>query len=119
MKCSIVLGYILVFTSILDAIKYTLQANKIRAVKSAKNQSRRFINYAILNDIVKLAYGFSILDYYIIISSVLALFCMLDLFFTTYLYYPYRNRGLLHFKKPNIVVYFYNSILSNEKRKRL
>ena len=64
-----IVGSILVVTSIFDAIKYTLQANKIRQTKNAKSQSRKFINFAIVNDIVKFAYGFIILDWFIIISS--------------------------------------------------
>ena len=62
-----VIGGLLILTSILDAIKYSLQANKIRATKTAKSQSRKFINFAILNDLVKLAYGYVILDWFIII----------------------------------------------------
>jgi len=112
-------GGLLIVTSIFDAIKYSLQANKIRYTKTAKSQSRKFINFAILNDIVKLIYGFIILDWYIIISSLLAIGCMFDLWYTTYLYYPYRCRGLIGFKKPNILFYLMNSILPNSIRKRL
>jgi hypothetical protein len=112
-------GGLLIITSIFDAIKYTLQANKIRHTKTAKSQSRKFINFAILNDIVKLIYGAVILDWYIIISSLLAIGCMIDLWYTTYIYYPYRCRGLIGFKKPNIIFYLMNSILPNSIRKRL
>lgn len=114
-----ILGGLLIVTSIFDAIKYSLQASKIRKTKSAKSQSRRFINFAIINDLVKLAYGFVIGDLFILISSVLAIGCMLDLWYTTYLYYPYRLRGLQHFKKPNIFLYLLNSILPNRLRKHL
>ena len=114
-----IVGSILVVTSIFDAIKYTLQANKIRQTKNAKSQSRKFINFAIVNDIVKFSYGFIILDWFIIISSVLAIICMLDLWYTTYMYYPYKMRGCLNFKRPNIFIYLINSILPNRLRKRL
>ena len=114
-----IVGSVLVVTSIFDAIKYTLQANKIRQTKNAKSQSRKFINFAIVNDIVKFSYGFIILDWFIIISSVLAIICMLDLWYTTYMYYPYKMRGCLNFKRPNIFIYLINSILPNRLRKRL
>jgi len=114
-----IFGILLIVTSIFDAIKYSLQAAKIRHTKTAKSQSRKFINFAILNDIVKLIYGFVITDWFIIISSILAIGCMLDLWYTTFLYYPYRCRGLIGFKKPNLIFYFINSILPNRIRKRL
>ena len=112
-------GGLLIITSIFDAIKYSLQAAKIRHTKTAKSQSRKFINFAILNDIVKLIYGFVIIDWFIIISSILAIGCMLDLWYTTYIFYPYRCRGLMGFKRPNIILYFINSLLPNRLRKRL
>lgn len=114
-----IVGAILVITSIFDALKYSIQAAKIRKTKSAKSQSRRFINFAITNDLVKLYYGYIIFDWFIIISSLLAIVCMLDLWFTTYKYYPYRCRGLLGFKKPSIFIYLINSIIPNRLRKRL
>ena len=114
-----VFGTILIITSILDAIKYSLQASKISKVKSAKSMSRKFINFAILNDLVKLTYGFIIWDSFIIISSLLAIGCMFHLFYVIYLYYPYRMRGCSHFKRPNIILYTANSWLPNSLRKRL
>jgi hypothetical protein len=114
-----IFGALLVFTSIFDAIKYSLQAKKIRQLQSAKAMSRKFINFAIMNDIVKLIYGIIIYDWYIIASSLLALICMFDLFYTIYYWYPYRHRGLANFKRPNIFIYFINSIIPNSIRKRL
>jgi len=114
-----ILGGLLIVTSIFDAIKYSLQAAKIRKTKTAKSQSRKFINFAILNDIVKLAYGFAIMDWFIIVSSLLAIGCMIDLWYTTYIFYPYKCRGLTGFKKPNIILYLINSLLPNSIRKRL
>lgn len=114
-----IVGGILVITSIFDALKYSIQASKIRKTQSAKSQSRRFINWAIANDVVKFSYGFVIIDWFIIISSILAILCMLDLWFTTYKYYPYRCRGLIGFKRPNIFIYLINSIIPNQLRKRL
>jgi len=114
-----IFGALLVFTSIFDAIKYSLQAYKIRKIKNAKAMSRKFINFAIMNDIVKLFYGIIIVDYYIIVSSLLALICMFDLFYSIYMWYPYRMRGCANFKKPNVFLYTINSILPNRIRKRL
>jgi hypothetical protein len=113
------IGYLLIITSIFDAIKYSIQAAKIRKTKTAKSQSRKFINFAIINDIVKLAYGFAIMDWFIIISSILAIGCMFDLWYTTYIFYPYRRRGLLGFRRPSLYVYFINSLLPNKIRRRL
>jgi len=113
------LGTLFLVTSIFDAIKYKLNANKVRIVGTAKGHSRQFINIAILNDLVRTAYGVSILDWYIIISSVLALIFMLDLWYAIYLMYPYRNRGLKNFHRPNILIYIWNSILPNMFRPHL
>ena len=114
-----IVGALLVITSIFDALKYSIQASKIRKTQSAKSQSRRFINWAIVNDIVKFSYGFIITDWFIVISSLLAIICMLDLWFTTYKYYPYRMRGCINFRKPSIFIYLINSIIPNRLRKRL
>lgn len=113
-----IIGGLLIFTSILDAIKYTLQANKIRKIKSSKVQSRKFINFAITNDVVKLIYGTVIMDLFIVISSLLAIGCMLDLWYTTYLFYPYRMK-IYQTKKPNIFIYLVNSIQPNHIRRHL
>lgn len=114
-----IVGGLLIFTSVFDAAKYSIQALKISKAKSAKNMSRKFTNFAILNDLVKLLYGIVIMDLFIIGSSILALGCMFHLWWETYLWYPYRCRGLLGFKRPNIVLYLINSLLSNRIRKRL
>ena len=114
-----VVGALLVFTSIFDALKYAVQANKIRKQQSAKGMSRRFTNWAISNDIVKLTYGIILIDIYIIASSFMALGCMFYLWIETYLWYPYKHRGLSNFKRPNILLYLINSIIPNSIRKHL
>ena len=114
-----VIGSLLVVTSIFDALKYSIQAHKISKIRTAKAMSRRFINWSLMNNIVKLVYGFTIPDSYIILSSILALICMLHLWFTIYIYYPYRMRGCVHFKRPNLLAYFINSVLPNSLRKKL
>jgi hypothetical protein len=114
-----VVGGLLIVTSIFDAIKYSIQARKIQKEKSAKSMSRKFINFALLNDLIKLLYGFIIFDLFIITSSILSLICMIDLFWQIYIFYPYKYRGLAHFKRPNIILYIINSILPNRIRRRL
>lgn len=113
------LGVIFLITSLFDAVKYKWNASKIRKYQSAKGHSRKFINVALLNDIVRLAYGISIHDLYIILSSILALIFMFELFFMIYWYYPYKYRNLMNFKRPNIFLYLLNSILPNSIAKRL
>jgi hypothetical protein len=114
-----ILGGLLILTSIGDAIKYTIQANKISRAKTAKSMSRKFINLALLNDFVKLSYGITIKDLFIISSSILALICMIHLFGIIYKFYPYRMRGCSNFKRPNIFLYIINSLIPNRIRKRL
>lgn len=114
-----IIGALLVITSIGDALKYSIQALKIRQNQSSKNISRKFLNFAILNDIVKLGYGCVLIDWYIIISSLLAIVCMFHMYYEQYIFYPYRYRNLLHWKRPNIFVYIINSILPNRLRKHL
>lgn len=114
-----IFGCLLIITSIFDALKYSLQARRIQKVKSAKSMSRKFINFALTNDFVKLGYGCIIHDLFIIFSSILALVCMLDLFWQIYWFYPYKMRGCINFHRPNILLYTINSILPNRIRKRL
>jgi hypothetical protein len=114
-----IFGALLIFTSIFDALKYSIQARKVVHVGSAKAMSRNFINWAMMNDIVKLFYGIVILDGYIVLSSLLALGCMTHLWIVIYMYYPYRMRGCPNFKPPNVMLYLINSILPNDIRKRL
>jgi uncharacterized protein with PQ loop repeat len=114
-----ILGWLLIVTSVFDAIKYTIQARKIQKEKTSKSMSRKFINFALINDIAKLVYGIVIIDFFIIGSSLLSLICMLDLWWQIYWFYPYKTRKLLGFKRPNIVLYTVNSLLPNRIRKRL
>jgi len=114
-----IFGALLIFTSIFDALKYSIQARKVVHIGSAQAMSRNFINWALGNDIIKFFYGVVILDFYIILSSILALCCMMHLWIVVYMYYPYRMRGCPNFKRPNVFIYFINSVLPNSIRKRL
>jgi len=113
------IGCLLVFSSIFDCWKYVWQAKAIKKVGTAKGHSRKFLNAAIFNDIVKLLYGVIILDLFIIVSSILALATMAYNFYIVYRLYPYRMRGCQNFKRPNILLYVLNSLQPNKIRKRL
>jgi len=114
-----IFGLLLTFTGILDAAKYGLQGYKIQKAKSAKNFSRQFMNFALSNDLVKLAYGVVIWDFYIVLTSILALITMIYMWWQIFLWYPYRRRGLNGFRRPNIIIYVINSLLPNSLRRRL
>lgn len=115
----------MIWTGILDAWKYIWQAQAIRKIGTAKGHSRRFINAALHSDHVKTLYLIGIgivnskVDWYLLSSAVVALFTMSYLWYTIYLLYPYRQRGLMNFKRPNIFVYLVNSLIPNNLRKRL
>ena len=115
-----ILGFALILSGILDAAKYYIQAAKIRKEGTARALSRRFINYAILNDIIKMAYGYIIMDLFIIFTSILALICMLYLFWTVYIFYNYKTYPrTCYIKRPSLFKYTINSIVPNSKRKHL
>jgi hypothetical protein len=114
-----VFGILLILTGCLDAIKYSLQAWRIEKAQSAKIQSRKFVLMAIGNDIVKTVYSVLIMDIYIFLSSILALVCMLHLWYVVYLFYPYKHRGLVHFKRPNIIKFTINALIPNQIREHL
>jgi len=114
-----IVGILLVITGIFDAYKYSWQARRIIKVQSAKGQSRKFTNAAIINDLVRITYSIIIKDAYLFAINALALSCMFYLFYVTYVYYPYRRRGLNGFKRPNIFLYAINSLMPNRIRKRL
>jgi hypothetical protein len=113
------IGGLLIFSSIFDSWKYIWNAQSIQKIGTARGHSRKFINAALFNDLTKLSYGMVILDGFIVFSSILALGTMSYLFYTIYKYYPYKYRGLHNFKRPNIFIYFLNSVLPNQIRRRL
>lgn len=117
--CKTVFGVLLIITGIFDAAKYSIQAIKIQKAQSARTQSRKFVLMAIGNDLIKTAYSIFILDAYIFLSSVLAMVCMLHLWFIVYKYYPYKHRGLYHFKRPGIIKFTINAMIPNRIRERL
>ena len=105
----------------IDGWKYIIQMSKIKRVNSAKSQSRAFINWAIFSDVWMIAWlMFKVKDEALFITGVFALLCVLVLFWTTYIYYDYRRYPRTKtITRPDILTYFINSILPNQKRKHL
>lgn len=114
-----IIGTLLIITGIFDAWKYIWESRKIKQVGTAKGHSRKFINMALTNDLVRIIYSIILWDYYLMFINAIALTCMINLWITIYRFYPYRCRGLMGFKKPNIILYLLNSIVPNKIRKRL
>ncbi len=115
-----IVGILITITGVFDAVKYYWEAQKIRQVGTARGHSRKFINAAILNDLVRVVYFlFFNRDIYLIISAALALLCMGYQFACIYLYYPYRGRGLNNFKRPSLLTFLINSFIPNKYRRRL
>ena len=115
-----ILGIILIISGIFDSIKYIWNAQAIKKVGTARGHSRKFINTAVGNDLIKIVYLIFINpDIFLIITSILALGCMLYLWYIIYIFYPYKYRNLKNWKRPNIFVYTINSLLPNNLRRRL
>ena len=116
----LIFGILLTITGLLDAIKYYWEGKKIREVGTSRGHSRKFINAAIANDLVRIFYFIVISkDWYLIVSAGVAIFCMFYQFWTIYIYYPYRYRGLQNFKRPSLYVFVLNSLIPNKYRRRL
>lgn len=115
----ILLGYLIVIFGLLDGFKYHWLASSIRKAKIAKGQSRKFVNVALGKDIIVLTYLCFHPDKYLFFMTFIGFIFTIELLITIYLLYPYRNRGLNHFKRPSFIKYFWNSLLPNKKRKHL
>jgi len=112
-------GILLTITGIWDGYKYHWSAQAIRRTQTAKGQSRKFINAALSNDLIRIVYCILIFDWWLVASSLFALVFMVEHWWCVYRFYPYRCRGLYGFKRPNILLYLINSLLPNKIRKRL
>jgi hypothetical protein len=119
MELKYVIGFIFIISGIFDSWKYHWESDKIREVKTAKGHSRKFINVAILSDLVKLFYAICINDLFITFSACVALGFMIELFVMIYFYYPYKHRKAIDFVRPNIFIYTINSLLPNKIRRKL
>ena len=113
-------GIGLLLVRFLDGYKYHIESSALRRTKVAYGRSRRFINYAWSADAYMIAYLFiHKRDWYLVVSCIIALGFMTEYWITLYNKYPYRMRGCINFKKPNIIIYLLNSILPNCLRRRL
>ena len=114
-----VIGAALIISGIYDGYKYHWLAVAIRKAGTAKGQSRKFVNAALVKDIVIFLYMIVKFDLYILSMTFVGFIFTIELLITIYYYYPYRYRNLNHFKRPSFWVYFINSCISNKIRKRL
>jgi hypothetical protein len=114
-----ILGFFVVVFGVLDGLKYHWLAESIKKAKTARGQSRKFVNAAIGKDLVLFAYLAFKPDWYLILMTFIGFIFTVELLFTIYNFYPYRYRNLLNFKKPNFFIYLINSLQLNCFRKRL
>jgi len=115
-------GILLTITGIWDGFKYHWSASAVRKAKSAKGQSRKFINVAISNDIIRIIHCALLPDWWLVVSSIFALIFMLEHWIVVYIYYPYKTypkEKIIRLKRPNILRYFWNSLLPNKVRRHL
>lgn len=113
-------GWGIIIARFYDGYKYRISSRKIRKLKSAKGHSRDFGNMALGVDIFVLGYFiWKNFDPYMILSCILCILFVIEYWLTLYWYYPYRMRGCINFKKPNLLVYFLNSLQFDKYRKRL
>lgn len=113
-------GIGLLFVRFMDGFKYHLESNAIRRIRVAKGRSRKFINIAWSADAYMIAYLIHHgIDWYLMISFIIALFFVTEYWLVLYYNYPYKYRNLINWKRPNIFIYLLNSILPNSMRKKL
>ena len=114
------LKWLVLITGMLDSWKYRFIAQKVSRLKSSREVSRKFINVSIIYRIFLFIYSVWILkDWVLIWSCIIALYTSCDAFYTVYLYYPYKKRGLKNFKRPSLMKYIINSLLPNRFAKKL
>ena len=115
-----VLKVVVLITGFMDSYKYKLQAQKVCRLKSSGQISRLALLYAILHRVPLMLYVSLVLkDTILIIISCIALYTITEALYYTYMYYPYRNRGLKNFKKPSFFKFIKNTIEPYKYGKRL
>lgn len=115
-----IFGIVVFMAGIADAWKQRFLTKKILRYKSAKGVSRLFINYGVTHKILLSIWaGFYLHDWVVTVASLLALWTSIELWWTTYLYYPYKYRGLANFKRPSVIKYLINSWTPNKFAERL
>lgn len=115
-----ILRYSLLAMGIWDAYKYKIMSNKMAKFKSSKEHSRTFLNGSIIYRILLWLYASIVLnDWVIKWTCAIALLTLGEAWYTMYIHYPYKGRGLNNFKRPSMLKYAINSLLPNHIRKRL
>lgn len=109
----------MIITGALGGMKYHLNSMKIRKLQTAKGHSRMFINLGIIEYIARVSYAVVAHDFFVLMTGLIAFGFLMELMFYTYRYYPFHNRGLLHFKRPNFILYFINSWIPNRYAPKL
>ena len=113
------LGFALIISGVWDGYKYHYLAVAIRKIGTAKGQSRKFCNVALVKDLFIFLYMMVNFDLYILLLTLVGFIFTTELLITIYIFYPYRYRNLLHFKRPSFWKYFINSWQLNRTRRRL
>jgi len=114
------LKYVVLITGILDSYKYKLQAQKIARLKTSGQISRASLVYSFLHKVPLLLYVWlAFNDTILTITCSIAIYTMLEAFYYTYMYYPYRNRGLKNFKKPTLFKFTKDIFFPNKHGKKL
>lgn len=120
--CQEIFGTLLIISGVWDGWKYRLQTNKVRKNCSSKNCSRMFCNLAILGDLFRLAYGISKVDWFLISTSIIALYFMVEYWWAIYMYYDYKTyprRQVRILSRPMLFTYIKNSFIPNKRRTQL
>ena len=116
-------GWGFVVWGYLDGVKYHFEAQKIREVQTSKGHSRKFINLALGNDGYRMFYFFFIdRNWYVLLTTVIALICMFEMYWAIYIYYPYKHypqQKTISIKRPSLWAYFINSCIPNKRRPKL
>ena len=116
----LILKWGVLITSILDSWKYRFLALKVKHMKCSKAVSRKFLNISIIYRIFLLAYSALVLkDWIIGVSCIIALLTLFETHYYTYIYYPYKYRGLKNFKRPSVLKYILNSLVLNKYASKL
>lgn len=114
------LRWLVLISGIMDSWKYKLLSNKISRLKTSREHSRTFLNISIFNRFFLLLYSYFVLnDWVVTWICIIALYTLFEAFYTMFLFYPYRRRGLKNFRRPSLLKYTLNSLIPNQIRKRL
>lgn len=113
------LGVLVLIAGIFDAYKYRRQTQKLRRNKSSRNISRMFVFIAIICDVVIVLYTVVIKDPILITIRALSLYTMCELYYNVWKFYPYKNKKKRKFKRPNLIIFVWNTLLPNNIRRHL